>query len=245
MQFYTNLLKIVLNTLMTDVSVSDSNEETSVENEEFVALMERKPSSKELVLEYFGALLSHEDIQSYFLSPPTLAGNKTAKMGRKLCHLLSTTVAELISRAPKDSITSTVSFYFKEKTLLSMNNTPLSENQSVILLCVSAFCKYFKSHEVTGCLQFLLNLSRDTLIKGEQLTNYGKLIVTLMKTLLQKSSEVFLFKCPIDVLRNLVHLLEETSCPGTAANIFSQYISVIIFHSTSLILLKFVAKILD
>ena len=219
-QLYTTLLKEILNTLITDPCRNNETKEMGVQDEEFLALMETMPSPVQLVGEFFRLLLTHEDIQKYFLASLVKHANKTSKIRRKLSHLLSSEVAALVSITPKDGFTSKILLYFKEKTLESICDPAQSAKYSVILSCVGAFCKHFTSKEIARCLQFLLDLPQDTLIEDENLTNHGKLIVTLMETLLVETSEVFLSRCPIDVLRNLVTLLQETNNPGPYFAIF-------------------------
>ena len=213
-QLYTNLLKEILNTLITDPCRNNETKEIGAQDDEFLALMETMPSPVKLVGEFFKLLLTHEDIQKYFLASLVIHANKTSKIRRKLGHLLSSEVAALVSIAPKDGFTSKILLYFKEKTLESICDPAQSAKYSVILSCVGAFCKHFTSKEIARCLRFLSDLPRDTLIEDGNLTNHGKLIVTLMETLLEETSEVFLSRFPIDVLRNLVTLLQETNNPG-------------------------------
>ena len=219
-ELYVTLLKEILNTLISHSSGNIETKEVDAQDEEFSALMETMPSSVQLVREFFSVLLTHEDIQKYFLTSLVEHANKTLKISRKLSHLLSSEVAALVSIAPKDSLTSNTALYFKEKTLESICDAAQSGKHSVILSCVAAFCKHFTSAEIARCLRFLLDLPRDTLIEDEKLTNHGKLIVELIRTLLEETSEVFLSKCPIDVSRNLVKLLEETNNPGPYFSIF-------------------------
>ena len=222
-QFYTTLLKEILKTLMTNSSGNIETKEISAQDEEFSGLMEAVPSSVQLVKEFFRVLLTHEDIQKYFLASLVEHANETPKVRKELSRLLSSEVAALISIAPKDSFMSETTVHFKEKILESICHAALSGKHSVILSCIAAFCKHFTSEEIARCLRFLLDLPRDTMIEDQQLTNHGKLIVTLMRALVDETSEVFLPRCPIDVLRNVVKLLQETNSSGLYFALFLRF----------------------
>ena len=219
-QLYTPLLKEILNALITNSSASIEAKEISAQDEEFSGLMETMSSSVQQVKEFFRVLLTHEDIQKYFLASLVKHANENPKIRKELSHLLSSEVAALISFAPKDSFTSETAVHFKEKILESICYPAHGGKHSIILSCIAAFCKHFTSEEIARCLRFLLHLSRDTLIENKQLTNHGKLIVTLMRALVEEKSEMFLPRCPIDVLRNVVKLLQETNNPGPYFAIF-------------------------
>ena len=210
---YMDALQELLQILINNLSESSANDPENITHKEFTALLEVKVSPLQRIQKFFKLLFKQDDIKNFFLRQTVQ--DKASKASKKLGNLITSKVADMISSAPEESLTSKYAKYFKEKTLECICMGELSTKDTVILSCMAAFSKHFTSQEVSMCLKFLLQLSVQDLIKDQKLTSYGQWIVSFTRTLLKETSDVFISKCSMDILRSLVKLIQETRNTGT------------------------------
>ncbi len=206
------LLELLLQRQLESSTAETERANDDTMNKDFAILMHSVPSGSETLRRFFRVLLECDVFTKYFMcSVGTASKGKSTKAERHLSEMISMTVVNIVLLVPQESDISESVQIYKDKTIDCLKYAGKS---SVLLSSISALSKYFNNHEVSTCLQYLLNLPREALMDGDRLTANGNLIVTLFRRLLEVEESVFVTICSVDIVRNVVKLFAESNNIG-------------------------------
>lgn len=212
MAIYFELLQEELQTLIAESQKSEDLPKSDIPKDEIAMLCEFKVSPTQRLQQFYSLVLNHEEIRSHFLGGTEKnQKGKNLKRTAKFCDLVSSSVAKMIAVAPQRCLTEESLLFYKNKTLEELQHGNITDS---VLLCVAPFHNYYTAEEILSCVSCLLKMPQESFVQEGELTSHGVLIETLIRTLLKKDQKVFLSRCSIDVLRDIVNLIQETNNKG-------------------------------